>query len=112
MKTVNTLNFGDKLFDPSIEKIIEIEIDKIEKTEEGIKIGTRHYYYNFSMCDFNSAISPIVFFNKRTRHLFIRIEDAKIRQRELQLNELKRLQLTVGVSIENLNVFIEKYFNS
>jgi len=112
MKYVNTLNVGDKLFEPSIEDIKEIEIKKIEKTEEGIKIGTRSYYYELSDSDFNSAISPIVFFKKRTRHLYIRIEDAQIKQRSLQLSELKRKQSEVDEAIASLHVFIGKYFNA
>lgn len=109
-KTVNTLNIGDKLFNPRIEEIREYEITEIQKSTQGIKVGTKAYEYRLSDADYNSAISPIVFFYKRSDKLYIRIEDALSEQKRLQTVELKRIQTGVENALKKLNEFTLKYF--
>lgn len=111
-KTVNTLNIGDKLYSPSIEKIEEFEIVEINKTLGGIKVGTKGWNYELRDSLFNAAISTRVQFKygSTTRLLFVRMEDAQVTQRQLQITELKRLQGTAHNALRVLNEFTLKYF--
>lgn len=113
-KTVNSLNVGDKLYEPTIENIREYEIKEISKTQEGIRVGTTNYSYELRDSYLNAAISTKVDFKygsgKRT--LFVRIEDAQAIQKQLQIAKLKLLQGAAHNSLRVLNEFTLKYFTN
>lgn len=111
-KTVNTLNIGDKAYRPKIEEIIEITINKIEKTDSGIKVGLANFCQSFNYSKYNAAISTIIQFESGGPYplLYLRIEDAQAEQRRLQITELKRLQGAAHNSLRVLNEFTLKYF--
>ena len=108
-KTVNTLNIGDKLYLPRLDEIEAIELVKIEKTENGIRVDPR-FYFSLNDCDYNAAISRYVYFKKREKVLYVNIEDAQKEQRKIQISELKRLQTVAAVALKSLNQFTLKYF--
>lgn len=59
---VNTLNIGDKVYRPTIEEIVEYAINKIEKSESGIRVGVIGVYESFKRSRYNAAISTIIQF--------------------------------------------------
>lgn len=110
-KTVNTLNIGDKIYDPRVEIIDEYSITEIQKSEKGIRVGADEYFYSrLRDSDYNAAIATKVSFEGGKRSYFLRIEDAQAIQRRLQIAELKRLQGAAHNSLRVLNEFTLKYF--
>ena len=112
-KTANTVSYGDKLYHPITEKIEEIPIFEIRKSNNGIEIGTAKFGIKIGDSLHNAAISTEVkFHNQRNHRYFLNIEDAQKYQRQQLEYRLKYLQ---GKAIESLNILNEftlKYFTN
>lgn len=111
MKTVNTLNVGDKLFLPTTMEIKESVVSEIIKDCDGIKVGSPDYYARIRDSDDNAAIATFVTFEKRKRIYYLRMEDAIKVQNKLQNEYLVKLQDAVAKCIKELNDFTLKYFS-
>lgn len=110
--TVNTLNIGDKAYRPTIEEIKEYPIDKIEKSDSGIRVGVSGIYESFKRSRYNAAISTIIQFDASSscQLLYLRFEDAEKEQVKLQVRKLKSLQVEANTALNLLNEFTLKYF--
>lgn len=111
-KSVNTLNFGDKVYLPSVTKIEERSVVEISKTQEGIKVGLGKYSgYDINHSAFNAAISNTIKFKSSYETIFyLNIDQAKAKQKQLQIKRLIELQRGVETSLKELNEFTLKYF--
>lgn len=113
-KIVNTLNIGDKAYRPTIEEIVEYPINKIEKSESGIKVGVSGSYRSFYYSKNNAAISSIIQFEASGPWplLYLRKEDAEKEQVKLRVRKLKSLQVEANTALFKLNEFTLKYFTT
>jgi hypothetical protein len=110
-KTVNDLCFGDIVYEPRVESLIEKQVVEVSKHKEGIKVGLGRYSgSDISDSSFNAAISTKISYKNYSGPFYVRQEDALAKQRELRIKDLKILQRKANEALSALNEFTLKYF--
>lgn len=109
-KTVGTLCVGEYLYSPTVDSIQQVKVDRIEKTDKGTRVDCGTWSTEIRKCDFKSDISTKVTYENRKYTYYVRLEDAQIKQKELQTIRLHELQKAAATAINHLTEFTNKYF--